>query len=114
MTKAELQQAKHFIYGDISREVRLAYASKGDDGRDALRRLRIPPGGGNFLSELGLLCYTEFAGKLKYRKGGARKNFNLFFDDLGPPYKAFRASGVKVYDIFRCGLAHEYYVKRSC
>lgn len=79
-----------------------------------LKRLGVPAGGGNFLAALGLLCYTEFWGKLKYGKRGDRQNFESFFDDLGPNYKAFRQSGVDVYNIFRCGLAHEYYVKHSC
>jgi len=47
-------------------------------------------------------------------KDKARDNFNSFFDDLGSRYKRFRARGVKVYDIFRCGMAHEYHVKKSC
>jgi hypothetical protein len=50
------------------------------------------------------------------RKDGepfASANFNLFFDDLGPDYRDFRRQH-RVYDVFRCGLAHEYYVKRSC
>jgi hypothetical protein len=67
-----------------------------------------------------MLCYTEFAGKLKFnykKKSGAdhaSKNFNSFFDELGQHYKAFRAAGHNVYDLFRCGLAHEYYVKAAC
>jgi len=112
--KSDLRQAKRFILNDIRREVRLAYASKNDERRANLKRLGVPAGGGNFLAALGLLCYTEFWGKLKYGRGGARQNFDSFFDDLGPSYKAFRQSGVNVYHIFRCGLAHEYYVKRSC
>lgn len=112
--KSELRQAKRFILSDIRREIRLAYASKNDESREHLKRLGIPAGGGNFLAALGLLCYTEFAGKLKYGKRGARQNFDSFFDDLGPDYKAFRQSGVNVYNVFRCGLAHEYYVKHSC
>lgn len=64
--------------------------------------------------------YAEFGGKLKFackKKNGsdhASENFNKFFVELGPPYRAFRAAGHNVYDIFRCGLAHEYYVKKSC
>ncbi len=33
---------------------------------------------------------------------------------MGLAYKAFRQSHNKTYNIFRCGLAHEYYVKRNC
>jgi hypothetical protein len=84
-----------------------------------MRATQIPPGGGNLLAALGLLCYTEFAGKLRYNviengREVASKNFNGFFDDLGPAYAGFRASGVNVYDVFRCGLAHEYVTKRNC
>lgn len=49
------------------------------------------------------------------RKGKdvASANFNQFFDLLGAPYQAFRSQH-KVYDAFRCGLAHEYYIKKNC
>ena len=53
----------------------------------------------------------------KKKKNGndfASENFNQFFDDLGPYYKQFRNSGVNIYSIFRCGLVHEYYVKKNC
>jgi hypothetical protein len=115
LDKAGFQQAKLFIFSDVEREMQLARASEANGS--ALLSLGIAPGGGNFLAALGLLCYTEFGGKLKYRMRIASKNFNRFFDDLGPDYEAFRASFKgqdEVYDIFRCGLAHEYYVKKSC
>ena len=115
MDKAAFEQAKLFIFSDVEREIQLARVSQADES--ALRSLGITPGGGNFLAALGLLCYTEFGGKLKYRKKTASENFNRFFDYLGPDYKAFRASFTRqneVYDVFRCGLAHEYYVKKSC
>ncbi len=114
MTRDEFLQAKAFIFSDVEREIQLARA----DGA-ALRALGVTPGGGNFLAALGLLCYTEFGGKLRFdvkRADGsdvASANFNQFFDLLGPAYRAFRAQH-DVYDIFRCGLAHEYYVKKSC
>ncbi len=114
MTKDEFIQAKLFIFSDVEREIQLARA----DG-EALRALGVTPGGGNFLAALGLLCYTEFGGKLRFgvkRSDGsdvASANFNQFFDLLGPDYQKFRDQH-NVYDIFRCGLAHEYYVKKSC
>jgi hypothetical protein len=114
MTKEEFIQGKHFIFSDIDREIQLAKA----DG-PALQALGVNPGGGNFLAALGLLCYTEFGGKLQFnvtRADGsdvASANFNQFFDLLGTDYQALRKQH-KVYDIFRCGLAHEYYVKESC
>lgn len=115
MDKAAFEQAKLFIFSDVEREIQLARASQANES--ALRSLGITPGGGNFLAALGLLCCTEFGGKLKYRKKTASENFNRFFDYLGPDYKAFRATFKRqneVYDVFRCGLAHEYYVKKSC
>ncbi|MBM3946511.1 MAG: hypothetical protein FJ315_03805 [SAR202 cluster bacterium] len=117
MDWAAFEQAQGFIFSDVEREVQLARVSQTSTGERALRSLGIAPGGGNFLAALGLLCYTEFAGRLKYRRGAASENFNKFFDDLGPDYQAFRVGFKRrneVYDIFRCGLAHEYYVKKSC
>lgn len=114
MTRDEFLQAKEFIFSDVEREIQLAKA----DGA-ALHALGVTPGGGNFLAALGLLCYTEFGGKLRFgvkRADGsdvASKNFNQFFDMLGSTYQEFRQQH-NVYDLFRCGLAHEYYVKKSC
>ena len=105
MTRDEFIQAKLFIFTDVEREIQLAKA----DGK-ALQALGVTPGGGNFLAALGLLCYTEFGGKLRFgvkRKDGKddpSANFNQFFDLLGPAYKTFREMHKKVYDIFRCGL----------
>jgi hypothetical protein len=103
----EFRAAKGFIFNDIERELELARASE-----TALRAAGVRPGGGNFLAALGLLCYTEFGGRLKYNRPTASENFNRFFDDLGPEYRAFRQAGHNVYDIFRCGMAHEYMIKR--
>lgn len=114
MTKEEFIQAKLFAFTDVERELQLATTKP-----SALQVLNIHPGGGNFLAALGLLCYTEFAGKLKFdcrRPDGkeiASANFNNFFDLLGTEYSSFRKNH-NVYDIFRCGLAHEYYAKKSC
>lgn len=107
MDAAEFRAAKQFIFNDIEREIELARASE-----PAVRAAGVRPGGGNFLAALGLLCYTEFGGRLKYNRRSASENFNRFFDDLGPGYKAFRQAGHNVYDIFRCGMAHEYMIKR--
>ncbi|MCU7933938.1 MAG: gamma-glutamylcyclotransferase [Candidatus Thiodiazotropha sp. (ex Dulcina madagascariensis)] len=120
INRAEFEQARNFMFTDIHREVALANASDTVEGQKTLARLGISPGGGNFMAALALLSYTEFGGKLKFacktKKGKdfASENFNLFFDELGPAYRTFRADGHNVYDIFRCGLAHEYYIKRSC
>jgi hypothetical protein len=123
MDHAALKQMMQWAFCDIRREIALAKASEMENGKDALKQLGIPPGGGNFMAALALLCYTEFGGKLMFnckkkgKKGDyddAARNFNLFFDRLAPTYKAFTEAGHKVYDVFRCGLAHEYYVKKAC
>lgn len=101
MTRHEFLQAKEFIFRDVEREIQLAKADAA-----ALQALAITPGGGNFLAALGLLCYTEFGGKLRFgvkRPDGsdvASANFNQFFDLLGPAYRAFRAQH-SVYDLFK-------------
>ncbi len=108
ISQADFEQAVLFIFSDIERELQLAKAKAED-----LAHLGINPGGGNLLAALGLLCYTEFGGKLQFGYSKASQNFNAFFDTLGPAYATFRVSH-NVYDIFRCGLAHEYYVKKNC
>ena len=42
------------------------------------------------------------------------RELQLARTDLGTDYKTFRILGNDVYGIFRCGLAHEYYVKGNC
>ena len=42
------------------------------------------------------------------------RELQLARTDLGTDYKTFRILGNDDYGIFRCGLAHEYYVKRNC
>jgi hypothetical protein len=119
MDQSAFKQAVLFAFADIRREIALAKVSQAKEAVEALQRMGVPAGGANFLAALGLLCYTEFAGKLKYNKikngnDWASENFNCFFDDIGPAYKAFRAAGHNVYNIYRCGLAHEFFVKRPC
>ena len=110
----KFSEAKTFIYSDIEREIQLARASKNCYNKVTLQKMGINPGGGNFLAALGLMCYTEFAGKLMNDgKCDPSQDFNGFFDQLGKQYKIFRHKR-KIYGSFRCGLAHEYYVKRSC
>lgn len=90
-----------FIKSDIQREIGLARA-----GEPA----------GNFLSALGLLCYTEFMGGIAiggFDKGTARSRFNIFFNSMGHGYKELNKQ-VNVYDVFRCGMAHQYFIKKNC
>ena len=74
-------------------------------------------GKANFLAALGLLEYTEFTGGLIIGELGKQKGykplkvrFNAFFNDtyFGPEYGQLQC---QVYDVFRCGLAHEYFAK---
>ena len=116
MDKQKLYQARDFIYSDIEREVALADASTRFLGRLCLGLAKVNPGGGNFMAALALLSYTEFAGRLKsndFSEHNSKQHFNDFFKDLGPSYQRF-LSEHDVYKVFRCGLAHEYYVKHAC
>src|SRR2546428_4452653 len=100
-----------FIKSDIEREIWLATIAEHDEAHG--RRL---PGGGNILAALGLCCYTEFLGSFitgKKGQGTSKENFLAFFRRLGKCYEAF-ANVEDVYDTFRCGLAHEYAVKKDC
>ena len=89
-----------FIFVDIQREIDLARS-----GENA----------GNFLSALGLLCYTEFMGGIAVQsfKGRARSRFNRFLYLMGSGYQDFD-NQVNVYSVFRCGMAHEYFIKENC
>ncbi len=113
MNYKDFKIAKTFIYTDIERELRLAELSQSNQGKQNLDALGIHEGGANFMATLGLLCYTEFVGKLKFSHLSPSKNFNDFFDELGEDYKSFRRSH-NVYNILRCGLAHEYFIKKDC
>ena len=106
MDLATFSWSKQCMRADIEREIALARAKP-----ELLQAAGVQSGGGNFLAALGLLCYTEFAGRVRYGLGTSTENFNRLFDDLGPAYQAFRQSCPNVYDIFRCGMAHEYVIK---
>jgi hypothetical protein len=87
-----------FIAGDVQREIDLA---------------RSGGPAANFVCALGLLCYTEVLGGVKrgtLGRGQAKKNFDSFFASMGTPYAAL-LSKVDIYGVFRCGMAHEYFVK---
>jgi hypothetical protein len=104
--------ARRFIYSDIQRELNLAKCSTTEEGKNSLNKLIGLDGGGNFIAALALLCYTEFAGRLMVGGNKAERNFNAFFPKLGPEYAAFQKK-CNVYDIFRCGMAHEYFIKHT-
>jgi hypothetical protein len=98
-----------FMDSDIRREVERAKLT------ETCETCGAEPGGGNFLAALGLLTYTEFLGSFCSGKFGprhARTNFRAFYERLGPCYRAFGET-IDVYDVFRCGMVHEYTVKHS-
>jgi hypothetical protein len=102
-----------FIFSDINREIALAKS-----GTEIPGETRSYKGGGNFLCALGLLCYTEFMGGIykgsfSKSKGTDKSRFDALFNLMGPYYQEFNRQ-VNVYKVFRCGMAHEYFVKRSC
>ncbi|MCK4476456.1 MAG: hypothetical protein KAU16_06985 [Methanophagales archaeon] len=90
-----------WMFSDIQREIDLARSNKR---------------AGNFLCALGLLCYTEFMGGIvlgSFRIRPLQRSFDAFLDLMGADYKTFNQT-VDVYHVFRCGLAHEYFVKHNC
>jgi hypothetical protein len=116
VNRDQLIQAMRFIFCDIEREISLAHASQRWFGRLLLHITKVPSGGGNFMAALALLSYTEYVGRLKnndFSDQNSKKNFDDFFRDLGQAYAQF-LSQHNAYKIFRCGLAHEYYVKKDC
>ncbi len=112
MTRHEIlalfdQYVKGFIFTDVERSLRART---------------------NFLTALGLMFYTEFIGGLisgnAGQRGHAEKNFYEAYNRLGPAYIRFdravsgRFHGRKkkprnVYDVVRCGLVHEYFIKKN-
>jgi hypothetical protein len=48
----------------------------------------------------------------RFGYGQSKRNFEAFFKRLGRGYAEFQ-SVHDVYDVFRCGMAHEYTVKQS-
>lgn len=101
-----------FIKSDIERELRLARLSRYKWYKLIIAKiLHLPTGGGNFVAALALLCYTEYFGK-ELIKNSSKKNFDFFFAKLGTDYKNLLAQH-RIYDIFRCGLAHEFWIKKS-
>ncbi|MDH5559733.1 MAG: hypothetical protein OEY59_02660 [Deltaproteobacteria bacterium] len=108
--KKKLSEVRSFIETDIKREIKLAEISRTEDGKAGLKKLGIEAGGGNFMAALALLCYTEFAGKFITTENNA-DTFNAFFKKLGRGYETLLKRNNKIYDTFRNGMAHQYYIK---
>jgi hypothetical protein len=75
----------------------------------------------NFLVAQGLLNYTEIIGSFIKPDGNAGERFDAFFERMGTPYKDLlkrfnrrrKRHPHVVYDDLRCGLTHEYTIKRK-
>ena len=67
------------------------------------------------LAALGVVTYTEFLGGLATgqlaQRGCSEANFLAFLQYLGSEYESLAARGVDLYDVVRCGLIHEYFIK---
>jgi len=75
-----------FIFGDLTRSARCGRA--------------------NFLVALGLMCYTDYFGKLMTGKQDPHRNFCSFLKEYLPAYSMQREM---IYKEVRCGLVHEYF-----
>jgi hypothetical protein len=95
-------KVREFMFNDIDKTLRLA-----DD-----KQIGAP----NFLLALGLVCYTEYCGKLVkgIKKGELKRSeeaFNTFIKRLDPVYYGkLLNSKVDLYGEVRCGLAHAYMI----
>ena len=104
--------AREYIVTDVRRELDLARVSENPVAAGELVRIGVRPGGGNFLAALAMLCYTEFAGGL-ITGGTDRAKFETFIRRMGGGYGELLDSGMNIYKLFRCGMAHEYFAKKS-
>ncbi len=82
-------------------------------------------GHANFLVCMGVFSYAEILGsfyryKSKYKFGGTKKGlesrFNFVFNELvdkayKKEFSKIKRLGINPYDMFRCGMVHEYLVK---
>lgn len=72
-------------------------------------------GNANYLCALGLVSYTEMLGGLVTGNLAQRRqsgpNFRAFLRYLGPEYEEIQSKGIDIYDVVRCGLVHQYFIK---
>ena len=72
-------------------------------------------GKANYLAALGVVSYTEILGGLRTGKLGLKNysssNFNAFLPYLGKEYRDFAPKDINLFDLVRCGLVHNYFVK---
>ncbi|MFP3951825.1 MAG: hypothetical protein ACLFVP_06800 [Candidatus Bathyarchaeia archaeon] len=78
--------------------------------------------GSHYLTALGLASYTEYLGSIKgnriNEKGQTRHNYNVFLYDLNSEYRKIdeKLQSNKrdsLYRRIRCGLFHEYFIKKK-
>lgn len=108
-----------FIKNDIEREIWLARKAQHDEAHGVYPGPH--PGGGNVLSALGLVCYTEFVASFEPGRFSTEADrFSAFLKRMGDCYQLLDEQlrtdtrRKSVYNVFRNGLAHEYFVKGSC
>ena len=72
-------------------------------------------GNATSLAALGLVSYTEILGGLVTGNvaipRNAGKNFDAFLPYLGRDYEGLRSKRINLYNIIRCGLVHQYFIK---
>lgn len=96
-------KVREFMFNDIDKTLKLA------DNKQI--------GAPNFLLALGLVCYTEYWGKLlegikKSDQSSSAKAFNAFLKRLDRKYYgSLLTCNVNLYGEVRCGLAHAYLVE---
>jgi hypothetical protein len=118
VTAQDYDDALRYIAADANREVELAKATADPTRAAHLTSAGVPLGAGNLLTALGLLCYTEFCGWLEHDRRhqngqvNCAANFHDFFVSLGRSYAALRPAH-NIYNVFRCGMAHNYFAKQD-
>lgn len=68
--------------------------------------------GVNLSLALVLSAYTEFFGHLLIGTAQSEKSYNAWLRFMGEPYNDLLDNGYKLYDTIRCGLVHEYTMKK--
>ena len=69
--------------------------------------------GALYLSALGIASYSEYLGGLLTNNLGSNgDNFKAFFLRMNPNYPKMN-NDVNLYKRIRCGLVHEYFIKKS-
>ncbi len=121
-----------FMFSDVEREIRL-YRDEGRPAGNFLAALgllcytdtlgAILRANSNSYPELeSLVAKRKAADRLDaaFQVGQSQKNFDAFFHSMGDGYRALDSmlaggsGGKGAYAMFRCGMAHEYFAKRSC